>query len=135
MDALVLARDSYRYFTIGYYALIAFMVLLIAGIVLIHRNVRSSTRTIGIDLLIYGVIAFASVFALRNIVPGLMPADWPSAIVTWLTGFTRDFFGPLQWFSLSVLILGVALLVVSFVYKRKAPEDEITEPDIGTETE
>jgi len=133
MEQLVLARDYVRYFTIGYYALIGFMALLIIGIVLIHRNVRGSTRTIGIDLLIYGVLAFASVFALRNIVPGLMPSDWPSALLTWLTGFTHDFFAPLWWFSLIVLIIGVALLVVSFVYKRKSPEDEITEPDTDIE--
>jgi hypothetical protein len=133
MEQLVLARGYIRDFITGYYALMGFMVLLLACIILVHRNVRGSTRTLGINFLIYGIIAFASVLALRNIIPGLLPSDIPSALDTWLTPFIGDFFAPLQWFSLSVLIAGVILLVVSFVYKRRASEDEITVPDTDTE--
>ena len=139
MEQIILAREYIEYFMTGYYALIGFMVLLVIGIILIYRNVKDTTRSLGIDFLVYGVLEFAGVYIVRHYAP-IGPLlhnipDIPPSLQTRLVGLSSDLLAPLQMFSLGILIIGAALLVVSFVYKRKAPEDEITEPDIGTETE
>jgi len=124
MEQIVLARQYVSYFRTGYYALIAFMVLLVLGIILIHRNVKDSTRTLGIGFLIYGIIEFASVYVLRNFVPNTLPLDdLPSTLQTWLLGLYGDFLAPLQWFSLGILILGAILLAASFIYRPGEVED------------
>lgn len=124
MDQIILARQYIGYFQTGYYALIGFMVLLVLGIVLIHHNVRESTRSLGISLLVYGVLEFVGVFIARNYVPTILPLEeLPSSLEVWLTGLYGDFLAPLQWFSLGVLIGGIILVVVSFVYKPREAED------------
>jgi hypothetical protein len=128
MDQIILARKYIGYFHTVYYALIGFMVLLVLGIILIYRNVREPTRSLGISFLVYGVLQFVSVFIIRKYVPEILPLDdLPSSLQTWLTGLYSDFLAPLQWLSLGILIFGIALLVVSFVYKRRKVDDEIDE--------
>jgi hypothetical protein len=124
MTQLWQARQYVGYFQTTYYALIGFMVLLVLGIILIHRNVRDTTRALGIDLLIYGALEFAAVFFARNFVPNNLPlSDIPSSIQTWLMGLYSDLLAPLQTFSLVILVCGVVLLVVSFVYKPRVAEE------------
>ncbi len=124
MEQITLARQYIGYFRTGYYALIAFMVLLVLGIILIHRNVKDSTRTLGIGFLIYGVLEFAGVYVLRNFTPNVLPLeDLPSALQTWLLGLYGDFLAPLQWFSLGILILGAILLAASLIYRPGEAED------------
>jgi hypothetical protein len=118
MEQIVLARQYIGYFQFGYYALIAFMVLLVAGIFLIERNVKGTTRTLGIDLLLFGALEFAAVYFARNYLPASLPLhDVPSLLRAWVVGVYGDMLAPLQMFSLGILIAGVILLVVSFVYK------------------
>ena len=108
----------------AYYYLIGFMVLLIAGIILIYRNVRGSTRSLGITFLVYGIIEFAGVFINRNFMPASLPMHGiPTSLHTWLAGLAKDFLAPLQMFSLIVLILGAVLLAVSFIYRPSMEED------------
>ncbi len=123
MESLETARKCIRYFYIGYYVLIAFMVLLVAAIILINRNVKDSSRSLGIVFLIYGVAEFAGVLFARYFDFLKLIPDLPSSLETWLSGLIKDTLLPLQWFSLGILILGVVLVVVSFVYRRRtAPE-------------
>jgi hypothetical protein len=124
MEQLWLAREYIGYFKTGYYALIAFMLLLVAGIILINRNVKDSTRALGIVLTVYGVWELAGVIISRSINwLTSLPEDLPAALVPWLDGLIKDSLAPLLWFSLGVLIIGVALLVLSFVYRSPATED------------
>jgi len=124
MEQMILARQYIGYFQTGYYYLIGFMVLLVLGIVLINRNVRGATRGLGITFLIYGVLEFAGVYISRNFMPTSLPLpDIPSSLQMWLMGLFGDLLAPLQMFSLGVLIGGVVLLVVSFVYKPRIAED------------
>ena len=124
MTQLWQARQYIGYFQTFYYALIGFMVLLVLGIILIYRNVRDTTRALGIDLLIYGALEFAAVFFARNFAPNNLPlADIPSSIHMWLMGLYSDLLAPLQTFSLGVLITGVVLLIVSFVYQPRVAEE------------
>jgi hypothetical protein len=122
MEQLQLARKSIGYFYAGYYALIAFMVLLVAGIILINLNVKDPSRALGIVFLIYGVAEFAGVLFARYFDFVRLIPDLPSSLQTYLPGLFRDALLPLQWFSLGILILGIVLVVISIVYQpRTAP--------------
>jgi len=124
MEQMIMARQYIGYFQTGYYYLIGFMVLLVLGIILINRNVRGTTRSLGIALLIYGALEFAGVYVARNFMPASLPLpDILSSLQMWLMGLFGDLLAPLQMFSLGVLIGGVVLLVVSFVYKPRVAED------------
>ena len=123
-DILLQARQYIGYFQTGFYALIAFMVVLIIGIVLIHRNVRGSTRPLGIVMVIYGALELAAVYVAKSYIPSTVPwFDIPASLETWLTGLYNDILAPLMMFSIGILIVGMVLLVVSFVYKSRAVED------------
>jgi hypothetical protein len=122
MDQLRLAREYIGDFRTGYYSLAAFMVLLVAGIILINRNIRDSSRTLGITFTVYGALELIGVLVARGLHPETYITDLPAALETPLSGLFRDFLAPLQWFSLGILIIGVALIVVSFVYKSSAEE-------------
>jgi hypothetical protein len=122
MDALVTARHYIGVFQTWYYVLIAIMALLVAGIILINRNVRVITRSLGIGLAVYGIFEFAGVLVARAINFTGILSDLSASLDTWITGFFRDFLLPLQLFSLGVLVIGVVLLVVSFVYRPRAAD-------------
>jgi hypothetical protein len=110
-----------------YKYLIVFMVLLVLGITLINRDVRVITRSLGIDLLIYGALEFAGVYFARHYMTTSlpMPSDIPLSLQTWLSGLTSDLLAPLQTFSLILLIIGIVLIVASVVYRRRVDEDKI----------
>lgn len=113
------------YSQLGYWALIGFMVLLILGIFLIDRQIRGTTRRLGIPFLTYGAIGYGSIFATKYFsetwMSQLLPPDIPPSLQTWVTEFLNDLTAPMGTFSLGLLIAGVVLLVVSFVYKPREP--------------
>ena len=123
-DTLILARKYVGYFKTGYYLLIGFIALMVIAIFLINRNVRDSTRSLGISLLVYGVLEFAGVYVARHFLPTdisfLFPdsAGIPESLQTWLSGFYVDVLAPLQMFSIIILAFGVVLIVVSILYRR-----------------
>ena len=120
---MVQLRQIIGYFNIGYWALIGFMLLLVLGIVLINRNVKATTRGLGVNSLIYGVLEYAGIYAFNLIVgPQLMTAvsaGLPTAVQAWLPQMMADFLAPLQMFSIGLAAAGVVLIIVSFVYKPK----------------
>jgi len=122
MTTLEQARQIISYIQIAYQALIALILVLIAGIILIHRQVRGATRQLGITFLTYGVPGFASIFILKNYAMAqltqlMTQPGFPASLQTWLPQLLNDSVAPLEMFSLGILIGGVALLVASFVYK------------------
>jgi len=120
MDQLLMAREYIGYFQAGYYWLIAFMVLLVAGIFLVNWNVKVAARALGIDLIVFGVLDLAGVIAARFLNPLEYIPDFPSSLETTLTALYNDVLSIMQWFSIGVLIVGIALLVVSIVVRRKS---------------
>jgi hypothetical protein len=119
MEALETARQWIGIFKTVFYALIGFIILLIAGIILIYRNVKASTRSLSVTFLIYGAVEFAVVMAARFIVPNYLPTDdVPASLQNFINDVYVSVLAPLQWFSLGILIAGVALLLVSIFYKR-----------------
>ena len=124
MSVIGEVRQGIGYYQTGYYALIGFMALLVLGIVLIRRDVRNITRSLGITFLAYGAIEYAGVFAAKYFAPTYLPVlpEIAPSLQTWLMGLFGDLLTPLEMFSLGCLAGGVVLLVVSFVYKPRVVE-------------
>ncbi len=120
MERLQLARKYIGYFRSGFYWLILFMVVLAAGIFLIHRNIPDPSRALGIDLALYGVLDLAGTLAARAFFPSAYQMDIPQSLHAWLTSIYSDITGIMLTFSIVVLAVGVALIVVSFVFRKKA---------------
>jgi hypothetical protein len=128
-DVLEFTRTYIGYFKTGFYALIGFMVLLIALITLIYRNVKEPTRAIGITFLVYGITEFAVVIVARILVPNYLPTeDIPASMHDLIVNVYTSALAPLQWFSLGIMIAGIALVLASILYKRSdrsGPEEQI----------
>ena len=119
-EALEQARLYVGYFQLGYKLLIGFILLLILGIILINRRVMNSTRELGIIFLTYGAFEYAGIFIAKHFA-GTQLAQLPpipSQLQAWLPQLLNDFLAPLQMFSLGLLIGGVVLIAISFVYDR-----------------
>jgi len=124
-EGLGQAREYVSYFQLGYKILIGLIILLIAGIVLLNREVKSATRKLGIVSLTFGVVWFTVTLAGKYFAgKQIALLDIPPYFQEFLPGLVNDFLAPLQWLSLSLLIGGIALIVVSFVYKPHQQQDE-----------
>ena len=124
-EGLETARKYISYFQLGYKILIAVIVVLIIGIILLNLQVRSFTRKLGIIFTVYGVLELAEFFVAKYFVERqIAKLDIPPFLQELIPQFTMDFLSVLQWFSIGCLVLGVALLVVSFVYKRSEAYSE-----------
>lgn len=125
MAQLSLVRESISYAQMAYYGLIALMVVLVLGIVLLHRSVKGATRELGITFLIYGALEYAGVWATRNFMPTTLPLpDIPSSLQAWLTGLIGDLVAPLEILGIGMMVGGAALIIVSIVYPRWRAEGE-----------
>jgi len=131
-ERLEQAREYVGYFQLGYKLLIGLIVLLIAGIILLNRQVKSATRKLGTIFLTCGVPWFAGILIGKYFAgKQLAQLDIPPYFQELLPRLVNDFSAPLQWFSLGLLIGGVALIVVSFVYpkwRQPHPEPPTTPP-------
>ncbi len=124
MAQIIQVREGIGYYQLGYKLLIGFMVLLVLGIVLINRNVKSTARGLGVPLLTYGAFEYAGIWATRYFAPTyLTMVELPPSLQTWVSQLFDDFLAPLEMFSLGLLAAGVVLLIVSFVYRRRRVEE------------
>jgi len=122
MDQLLMAREYIGYFQAGFYWLIFIMVVLAGLIFLVNWNVRNACRALGIDLIVFGALDLIGVIAARLANPLDMIPDMPATFESWLTALYNDVLSIMMWFSIGILIIGIALLVVSFVVKPKPSE-------------
>ncbi len=121
-EALEQARQYVGYFQLGYKALIGLTVLVILLIILIDRRVRVITRSIGTTFLVVGVFGLIEVFLTsRFALPQIAQLDIPAQLQTWIPQLLNDFLAPLQTFSIGLLVGGIALIIVSIVYKPREP--------------
>ena len=120
--ALAEARPYIGYFQLGYNLLIGFIVLLILGIILIHRQVKGASRGLGISFLTFGVPIYVGILVAKYIATTqLTQLDIPPQLQSLVPQLLNDFLAPVQTLCLSLLIGGVALIVVSIVYKPRQP--------------
>jgi hypothetical protein len=122
MATLGKAQQYVGYFNLGFTAMIGFILLLILLIILVHHQVRGSTRGIGINFLVCGALSFASVFLAKYAAgPLLAQASLPTYLQTWAPQLLTDTLAPLQMYSIVLAATGVVLLIVSFAYKPRQP--------------
>lgn len=119
-SALAEARTIIGYFRTGFILLAVFILLLIAGIILIYREVKGAARELGIIFLTYGLLEYLILiigkFSFNTVANS---ADLPAALQDWLPGFFAAVFRPLEIFSIVMAVLGLALIVLSVVYRRR----------------
>jgi len=114
-------RQIVSHFDTVYYALLGFILLLILAIILIKREVRGSTRSLGITLLSCGIVSYGGVWLAKNAI-GAQSAlpQVPVYLQSWLPRLMADILSPLELYSMVLAGVGVALLIVSFAYRRQA---------------
>jgi hypothetical protein len=114
-------RQIVSHFDIVYYSLIGFILFLILCIILINREVRGSTRSLGATFLSCGIVSYGSVWLAKNAI-GTQSAlpQVPVYLQSWLPRLMADILSPLGLYSFVLAGMGVVLLVVSFVYRRQA---------------
>lgn len=115
-------RQGISWFQLGYKALIGFILLLILGIILIHRQVKGATRGLGTTFLTFGALEYLGILAAKYFTgTQLTQLDIPIQFQEWLPQLISDILAPLEIFSIALLVGGVALIIVSFVYKPRQP--------------
>jgi hypothetical protein len=119
-DNLEPARYYIDIFNGVYIFIIVLGLLMIAGIILIHRNVKGASLNLGIVFLIYGAIIFTGVLIARGIVPGILAGqeDIPSSIQPVITVLLNDITLPLFVISLVCLVGGILLVGASIIYPK-----------------
>jgi hypothetical protein len=127
------ARPYIRMFQMAYWGLIVLILLVIGGIILIHRSVRGATRDLGINFLVYGGLNLIGVLILKitigrpEFIQRFIEGDIPDSVWNVISPVIQRLTQPIFIFTLACTIIGVALLVVSFVYPKREPIEPIVE--------
>jgi uncharacterized membrane protein (UPF0136 family) len=125
MGNLEQTRRYIGYLQIAYRVAIWATIAIVVGLVFLHRRqVKGATRSIGIPCLTCGISTYVGTvvikyFAIRQMVPVGLPAQFRA----WLPQFLDDALAPMQMFGIVLMVVGTALLIVSFVYKRRPASD------------
>ena len=123
MEQITRARQYFGYFNSAFIVLIAFSLLLILLIILTHFAVRGSTRQLGITFLAVGAVSLAGAFIARSVANSqLSGGDIPATLQSWAPGVITDVLTPLGIYAIGLIVVGIALTVVSFVYKKSGKE-------------
>ncbi|MFC2003661.1 hypothetical protein ACFLV4_06965 [Chloroflexota bacterium] len=113
-------RQGISYFQTAYPALIGFMALLALGIILIYRQVKGATRSLGSTFLTYGVLGYAGIFAAQYLLGTQIGAlGLPSSLQSWLPQFLNSLWAPLQTFNIAVGVIGLVLVIISIVCRHE----------------
>jgi hypothetical protein len=124
MDGLSTARTVIGYFQTYYYWVIVLMIVLIVLIFLLSMNIRATACALGINFLIFGILDLVGVILMKS----LPIMDWATSVVkqeipdylnSWVTGMINDVSSVALPLSIGILVVGVVLLVVSFIIKPK----------------
>jgi hypothetical protein len=119
MQQIERAKQYVGYFNLGFILLIAFILLIILIIILVYREVKGSCRQIGFTFLAIGVVSLVGAFVARSVASSqLATIDMPATIQSWAPHAITDVLMPLGIYAIGLIIVGIALTVVSFVYKR-----------------
>jgi hypothetical protein len=122
MNTLQDARTGIGYFKMLYIWLYVFILVMVGLIFLINwSDVRTSMRSLGIDLLIFGVLDLAGILVMRSLSLGSIVPEYreiPVSLQNWIQGIVSDVTGKMMVFSIVVVIIGIILLTVSFFVKK-----------------
>lgn len=122
-NSLKQARQYVGYFELGFKLLIVLIILLILGIVLIYHQVRAASRHLGITFLVYGIPEYVGIILGKSFFKGQLANQQISTQVQTIAFKSlSDFMSPLSILCICLIVLGLALLVLSFFYRKgKAP--------------
>ncbi len=122
-DTLADAKTAIGYFRMYFVILIIFICALILGIIFIHREVKGVTRDLGIVFLAYGGLGYIILLIGKYLIMNaLTVVGMPSALHSWMLIVIRDFFRPLEILDLVLGIVGITLLVIAIVYRRRSTQ-------------
>lgn len=114
-------RHNVGYYQLVYWGMVCLIILLILLIFLISRNISGTARIVGVTFLCYGAIDFAAIWAgSKYATPFLQLPGVPSALQSWMLQVTNDFLALMQMFNIGLMVVGVILLILSFVYRKPA---------------
>ncbi|MCK5434789.1 MAG: hypothetical protein KAI42_05880 [Dehalococcoidales bacterium] len=120
LSTLEMVKQIISYFQVAYNLMIGLIVLLIVGIILIDRQIIGTTRKLGAILLPEGILMLVGVFVAKYLAgTQIAQFDIPTYLQEWLPQLVSDFVAPLLMLGIGFLVVGVALLTFSFVYKRQ----------------
>jgi len=114
-------RDYVHTFRLGYFILIAVMVLLAGGIFLIYRELKGTMRILGIIFMVFGICELLFYMVARNVVGAQLEQleNVPEQLHLWLQQLAVHAMSTLQILGIGFIVGGVALLVLSFVGKTR----------------
>lgn len=122
MAQLGVAKQIIGYFQLAFGALIGLILLLILLIIVTTRQVRGSTRGLGINFLICGALSYAGFWLAKNLIGAQLPQlNVPTYLQTWIPQLFSDTLAPLAMYSIGLMAIGVVLLIVSFAYRPRRP--------------
>lgn len=125
MDALEWARRYIGYEQLAYRISMGAMIGIIVGLVFLHRRVKGAARSIGIPCLSCGIPAFVATLLAGGFATMLLAQLPPSPqLQGWLMQSINDLLAPLRMYSIGLMATGIALLVLSVVYKERRPPAE-----------
>jgi hypothetical protein len=125
MDVLEQARRYIGYEQLAYRISIGAMIGIIVGLIFLHRRVKGAARSIGIPCLTVGIPAFVFTLVIPHFVGTWMGQfPLPAQLQGWLLQFFNDILAPVKMYGIGLMATGIALLVVSVVYKRRQPSAE-----------
>jgi len=124
------SRQYVGYFTLGYNLLIVFILLLIAGIVLIYREMKGACRTLAGIFITFGVFNIIAVLVARALIrpPLEQIEDIPSSLLEWIVQTAGSTLTPLLILAIVLLVVGIALLVFPIIYSRRKARMEAGYP-------
>jgi len=125
MGNLEQTRRYIGYLQIAYRVAIWATIAIVVGLVFLHRRqVKGATRSIGIPCLTCGISTYVSTVVIKYFA-GMQVAQFglPAQLQAWLPQFINDALAPMQMFGIVLMVVGTALLIVSFVYKRRPASD------------
>lgn len=115
------AKQYVGYFNLGFILLIVFILLLILLMILVYREVRGSCRQIGFTFLGVGVVSLVGAFVARSFAASALAnadMDLPATLQAWASHTVTDVFMSLYIYSAALTAVGIAMVIVSFFYKR-----------------
>jgi len=119
------ARKYIGWGIMGYWGLIALIVVLILAIIAIYHQVKGASLHLGIMFLFIGIIECVAVFVGRGIGSRLIAeqADIPAAVQHLPDQLIAYVTGPLAALSIGLIVLGVVLIAASVIYPRWRPSE------------
>ena len=125
MNMLEEARRYIGYEQLAYRISIGAMIGIIVGLIFLHRRVRGAARSIGTSCLSCGIPAFVFTLVFPYFAgTWMVQFPLPAQLQGWLLPLINDLLAPMKMYGIGLMATGIALLVVSVVYKRRQPSDE-----------